>query len=262
MSKRNRQKREYLDLIRTADELRKMRESGRITALALKKTLNHAQPGTNLQELERVATEEIIKWGGKPAFKMVPNYHWTTCLTVNDEVVHGIPRDIVLKSGDLLSVDLGAIFKQWYTDAAWSVIVGESTGGKLEFLKVGERALWQAVDQSLEGNRIGDISSALQTTVESAGYSIVKSLAGHGVGRSYHEEPEILGYGTPTTGKSLFSGMTIAIEAIYTQGSGRVYEKDDGWTIASADGSLGGLFEMTVIINKDKPEVITDWRVV
>lgn len=260
MSRKNREKRRGASIIRTPEQLKLMRKSGKITAAALKKVILSAQVGVNLQDLEKIAEEEILRLGGEPSFKTVPNYHWATCLAVNDEVVHGIPRNIVLKDGDVLGIDLGAIYQGWYTDAAWSTIIGKGSKEKENFLKVGEKALWNSVHQTIEGNRIGDISFELQKEVESAGFSIVRNLTGHGVGHSYHEEPEIPGIGTPGTGILLKSGMTLAIEAIYTQGRGEIYEKEDGWTIASVDGSLAGLFEMTVVVGKEKAEILTDWR--
>lgn len=243
--------------VRSDSDLDLMRESGRISAVALKKVLGAVKPGVNLLELEKVADETIKAEGGAISFKTEPGYFWATCLTVNDEVVHGIPRDIVLKEGDILSIDLGAMYKGWHTDTAWSVVVG---GGKSKFLSVGEEAMWKGIKQAKSGNKVGDISNAVQTTVEGAKYSVVRSLVGHGVGRSLHEDPMIPGVGKPNTGPNLLKGMTIAVEAIYTGGKGAVYLCDDGWTISSKDGSMGGLFEMTIIVSDGEPEVITDWR--
>lgn len=242
---------------RTKDELNLMRKSGRISAYALKKVLKAVNPGVNLLALEAIAEEEVLKKGGKSSFKTVDSYGFTTCLTINDEVVHGIPRDIVLKDGDKLSIDLGAMYKGWHTDIAWSVIVG---GSKSKFLDVGEQAMWDGIDQAVSGNTIGDISNAIQTKIEDAGYSVVKSLVGHGIGRQLHEEPEVPGIGKKGMGLLLGSGMTLAIEAIYTEGNGEVVATKDGWTIASKDRSLGGLFEMTVAVGDKKAEILTDWR--
>lgn len=252
--------------VRSDKELELMRASGKITALALKKVLDNVRPGVSLIYLDKVAEEEIGRLGGKPSFMTVPGYNWTTCLTVNSEVVHGIPRDIKLTEGDVLGVDLGAVYKGWHTDTSWSVLVkGEGfrvkgEGEKIRFLETGEKALGKAISQAKEGKRLGDISAAIQEEVEGAGYSVVKSYIGHGVGRSPHEEPEIHGVGGKGTGLRLKKGMTLAIEVIYTAGSDRVGVLSDGWTVATEDGSLGGLFEMTVIVGKKQAEVITDWR--
>lgn len=253
-----------------------MRKSGRITAAALKKVIGAAAPGVSLLELEDIAEREMVRLGGAASFKTVPGYRWATCLTVNDEVVHGIPRDITLAEGDVLGIDLGAVFEGWHTDVSWSVLVGPPAGGsqpkagrpldeageqeKMKFLEAGERALWKAISWAREGKRLGDVSAAIQQAIESAGYGVVENYIGHGIGRSPHEAPEIAGIGRAGTGLKLKKGMTLAIEVIYTAGSGDVRVGSDGWTVVSRDGSLGGLFEMTVIVGKKEPEVITDWR--
>lgn len=252
--------------IRTEEELSKMRRSGEVAARAMKKVLGMVKPGVSLIELDKIAETEIVRLGGEASFKTVPGYKHATCLTVNDEVVHGLPRDIKLEEGGVLGVDLGAVYEGWHTDMAWSVIVKgegvrvEGLEEKERFLRVGEETLWKALKQARNGKRIGDISSAIQEGIEGAGYSVVKSLAGHGVGRRNHEEPEIPEYGAKDTGLKLRAGMTLAIEVIYGAGRGEIAESGDGWTLATADGSLGGLFEMTVIVTRGEPEVLTDWR--
>lgn len=247
---------------RNDQELDLMRQSGQISAQALKRTIEAAKPGVSLLDLEKVAEEEILRLGGGSSFKTVQGYFWTTCLTLNEEVVHGIPRDIKLQDGDILGIDLGAVYQGWHTDTAWSVLVGQGTDEKRRFLKVGDKALWAAIDQAIDGNRIGDISSTIQKNIEGAGYFVVKNYIGHGVGKSPHEEPEIPGIGKPATGLLLREGMTLAIEVIYTQKKGEVTETEDGWTVAAGKGNLGGLFEMTVVVGKKKAEVLTDWRAV
>lgn len=245
---------------KTATELQMMRKSGQITSMALKKVIENARAGVSLLELDRLAEEEIVKLGGYPSFKTVAGYYWTTCLTLNEEVVHGIPREIKLEEGDVLGIDLGTAYPDrngYHTDVAWSVVVSSQ---QKPFLEVGERVLWEAIGQAVEGKYIGDISATIQEGIETAGYSVVKSLAGHGVGKNPHEEPEIPTFGKKGTGLRLKEGMTLAIEVIYAGGKGDVYEKDDGWTIATVDKSLGGLFEMSVIVGKKRAEVLTDWR--
>lgn len=242
---------------RSIDELGLMRKSGEISAQALKKVIEAARVGVSLIELDLLAEKVIKDLGGESSFKTVEGYKWTTCLTINNEVVHGIPRDIKLKAGDILGIDLGTVYKGWHTDTAWSIVVDQEPN---QFLKIGEQALWEGIDQAVEGNHIGDISEAIQKRVEGAGYSIVKSLIGHGVGKELHEEPEVPGYGKAGTGMVLKEGMTIAIEVIYTAGKGDVKIADDGWTYVSVDGSTGGLFEMSVVVGKDKAEVLTDFR--
>lgn len=246
-------------LPRTKQELALMRTSGRISAMALKGAILVAKPGVRLIDVDEVAEDTIIREGGRPAFKSVPGFYWATCLTVNDEVVHGLPRDIKLQRGDILGIDVGAEYKGWCTDAAWSLVVG---GDRSKFLKAGEEALWDGIKKAIAGNKVGDISAAIQEKIEKSGFSVVRSLVGHGVGKKLHEEPEIPGFGKVGTGAPLLEDMTIAIEVIYTQGSHETVIADDGWTISSRDGSLGGLFEMTVIVGKHNAEVLTDWRLV
>lgn len=255
---------------RSKNELLNMRKSGEITAKALKAVLKAVKPGVTLIELDKIAEAEIRKNGATPGFMTVPGYKWTTCLTINNEVVHGIPRDIKLEKGDLFSVDVGAMFNGWHTDAAWSVLVGHESSvkgqenddlnKKIHFLKAGEEAMWQGINQARSGNKIGDIGAAMQKVVEGAGYSVVRSLVGHGIGKKLHEEPEVPGFGRAGKGLPLKKDMTIAIEAIYNAGGPDVMLDADGWTISSRDGTWGGLFEMTVIVGGDQAEVLTDWR--
>lgn len=245
-------------LKKTSHQLDLMRQSGQISAKALRKVLESVKVGVNLLTLEKIAQDEILNWGGQPSFKTVQGYKWATCLTVNQEVVHGLPRDYRLKKGDLLSIDLGTVFKGWHTDVAWSVVVSDKE--KEKFLALGQEALWVGVKQAVAGKTIGNISHSIQTKVEGANYSVVRSLVGHGIGRNLHEEPEVPGVGQAGVGLILEAGMTLAIEVIYTNGGPEVVLEDDGWTISTKDGSLGGLFEMTVVVGKDQAEVLTDWR--
>lgn len=241
----------------TKADLEKIRKSGRISAQALKKALVSAKEGITLLELDTIITDEILSLGGELSFPTVEGYRYASCLTLNDEVVHGIPRDIKLKNGDKLSIDLGTLYQGWHTDCAWSVIVG---GEKSKFLTVGEEAMWRGVKKAVVGNRVGDISEAIQQSIEGAGFEVVRALVGHGVGKQLHEDPEIPGFGKAGVGPILMENQTLAIEAIYTEGTKEVVQASDGWTISSSDGSLGGLFEMSVIVGKNKAEVLTDWR--
>lgn len=249
---------------RTKIELNYIRESGKISAAALKVGIEKAKPGVNLLEIEKAVWEEIKRLGGGVSFITVAGYKWATCLTINEELVHGIPRDIVLKEGDVLSIDTGAIYKGWHTDTAWSIVVGgqglEDGNEKSQFLSVGEEAMWKGIKQAVAGNFIGDISNAIQTTIEAGGYDVSRELIGHGVGREVHEPPDVPGYGKPGMGLQLMEGMTLAIEAIYAQNKADVELAADGWTYVTKDKSLGGLFEMSIIVLDGKTEVLTDWR--
>lgn len=248
-------------MVRNSYELKLMKESGKIAASALKKALDAAKPGVTGLEIDKIAERQIYKLGGDLSYKTVPGYKFATCITVNDAVVHGLPTAGKLKEGDLVSIDLAVSYKGWHTDCAWSKIVqsNETTveNDKKKFLQIGEEALWEGVGQAVEGNRVGDISNAIGSKVESEGYHIVRTLVGHGVGRNLHEDPEIPGVGKKGTGNILKTGMTLAIEVIYTKGTPEVILGSDGWTYYSADQSWGGLFEMTVAVGKSRPEVIT-----
>ena len=243
-----------------------MKKSGVIAAAALKKAIGAIKVGVSGLEVDRMAEEEIYKLGGDLSYKSVPGYKFATCITVNEQVVHGIPTDRKFQEGDLVSVDLAVVYKGWHTDCAWSVLIEdgrskmEDQEEKKKFLKVGEQALWDGLTKAVDGNRVGDISAAIQGKVEGGGYKIVRSLVGHGVGKSLHEDPEIPGYGRAGTGVFLKDGMTLAIEVIYGKGTSDVILEDDRWTYSIADKSWGGLFEMTVIVGKNQPEILTDWR--
>lgn len=245
--------------LRNSYELKLIRESGRIAGLALKKAMEGIKVGTTEIEVDKAVEKEIYKLGGDLSYKTVPGYKYATCITVNEEVVHGIPTERKFVEGDLVSVDLAVMYKGWHTDCAWSVLVGKDSA-KEKFLQVGEQALWDGIAQAVSGKRVGDISHAIQTRVEEAGYNVVRSLVGHGVGRSLHEDPEIPGFGASGRGMILKSGMSLAIEVIYTAGSPEVVLGSDGWTFNASDGSWGGLFEMTVIVGKVNQEVLTDWH--
>ncbi len=244
---------------RNSYEQKLMRQSGLIAAKALKAALEAIKPGATELEVDKIAEGEIYAQGGDLSYKTVPGYKYATCITVNEEVVHGIPTERKFVEGDLVSVDLAVMYKGWHTDCAWSVLIGKDPE-KEKFLKVGQQALWNGISEAVAGNRIGDISSAIQGEVESGGYGVLRSLVGHGVGKSLHEDPEIPGFGTKGRGPILKSSMTLAIEVIFASGSPDVVLGSDGWTYCTADKSWGGLFEMTVLVGKGKAEVLTDWR--
>lgn len=241
---------------RNTYELNLMRKSGAISAQALKRTLGAVAVGVTELELDNIAKEEILRLGGDLSYKSVPNYKYATCITVNDEVVHGIPTERKIQDGDIVSIDLAVEFKGWHTDCAWSIVVGPDLEKK-RFLKIGEKALREGIDQAVAGNSIGDISYTIQHTVEKGGYQVVRSLVGHGIGRFLHEEPEIPCFGSKGVGPILKNGATLAIEVIYAQGSSDVALEQDGWTYSTQDKSWGGLFEMTVIVGKEQAEVLT-----
>lgn len=246
---------------RSEEELDLMRESGRITSIALKKVLANIKEEVTGLELDKIAEEEIHKLGGLSSFKTVPGYHHTICITFNEEVVHGLPTTRKIKAGDIVSIDIGAVFKGWHTDSAWSVLVGRDEE-KENFLRAGQEALRQGVEQAVEGKKIGDISAAIQNRIERDGFGVVRSLVGHGVGKALHEEPEVPGYGRVGSGMNLKQGMSLAVEVIYTKGNFEVRMEKDGWTISTLDKSLSGLFEVSLIVGKKQAEILTVYPIV
>lgn len=245
--------------IKTPEEINLMREGGKKLGLILEDLLAFSQEGVVLTDVERHANELIDTSGGAASFKTVRGYKWATCLNVNEVVVHGIPTQYVLKGGDILTIDIGLLYKGFHTDTAGTKIIGSSKKNE-EFLNTGRLALERAIGQAKAGNRIGNISKVVQETIEGAGYSVVKTLVGHGIGRELHEEPQIPNFlkGAIEHTLPLQEGMTLAIEPIYAMGRGEiVYENTDGWTLATRDRSLTSVFEHTLAITGDGPVVLT-----
>lgn len=230
---------------------------GKILAEVLQKVLAKVTPGVTTLELDKYADNLIIQAGAKPSFKMEKGYHFATCMCVNDMVVHSLPTNRPLEDGDILGVDLGVFYQGFHTDASWSVVV---RGPKNNFLETGKKALAAAIKKCRPGNHIGDISKTIQDIVEGAGYSCVKQLVGHGVGRLLHEDPEIPCYlrGRIENTPEIKVGMVLAVEVIYNQGgSAVVYANNDGWTIVTRDGLPSGLFEHAVAVTKTSPIILT-----
>lgn len=253
--------------IKTTAEIKKMEEGGRLLAEILSVLLQKAKPGVLTLTLDRIAQELIEKKGGTPSFKTVNGYKFATCMCVNDEVVHGIPDDL-LKEGDKLCIDIGLLYKGFHTDTAWTIFIQNQKKKiknqkeeKIErFLAAGKEALDKAIKAARVGNRVGHISKAIQETIEGRGYSVVRSLVGHGIGRKLHEEPQVPGFveGRIEDTLSLRAGMTLAIEVIYSEsGHEVVYKNDDGWTIVTKDGSLSAVFEHTILITSSLPLILT-----
>lgn len=253
--------------LKTSQEIEIMAEGGEITGRVLKAVLKKAKPGTATIDLDSFAEKEIRKMGGKPSFKMVNGYKFATCMSVNEAVVHGLPSEYRLENGDILGVDLGVYYKGFHTDAAWTLKI-QNSNQEVDvdrFLKTGEIALDKAIERVQAGKRMGDISLAIQKTIEGAGYSVARNLVGHGVGRKLHEDPEVPCFlqGKIEETPRLEKGMVLAIEVIYNQGGQeavQVEDKDDSWTIITADGSLSACFEETVAITSSGPRVLTVLR--
>ncbi|MEX0622214.1 MAG: type I methionyl aminopeptidase [Candidatus Woykebacteria bacterium] len=243
--------------LKTKDEIKIMQKAGHITAVAMNKVRKNIRPGARLIELNKIAEEEIKSLGAESSFKKVKGYKYSICTTPNDWVVHGIPGTYSLTEGDIVGVDLGAYYGGFHSDMAHTFPVGKVSSRVKKFIETGERALNEAIKKVKVGNRIGDISSTIQKIVEGAGYSVVRELVGHGVGRQLHEDPLVPGRGAKGTGASVKEGMVLAIEVIYNQGSHEVVLLDDDWSISTRDRSLSGLFERTVAPTKKEPLVLT-----
>ena len=232
-----------------------MKEGGKISARVLDLVLAAARPGISTLELDTLAEKLILSAGGKPSFKGFENYPFTTCINVNEGIVHGLPTKRKLKVGDVLTVDLGVLYKGLHTDTARTIEVGSLKLKK--FLDAGQKALERAIEQCQVGNHVGDISQAIQTTIEKVGYSVARELGGHGVGKRLHEPPFIPGLGQSGEGPVLREGMTLAVEVIYASGNGKMAVLNDGWTVVTVSGKVAGLFEDTVAFTKSGPVVLT-----
>jgi methionyl aminopeptidase len=239
-------------------EIEGMARAGELVAETIAVLGEHIQPGITTGELDRIAEEYIRDHGGVPTSKGYRGYPAATCISPNSMVVHGIPGDHRVEDGDLISVDVGITLDGLVTDSAYTYAVGEIDPELQRLLDVGKKALLAGIDQARTGNRVGDISHAVQQVVEGAGFSVVRSLVGHGVGRSYHEEPQIPNFGDPGRGPLLQSGMTLAIEPMITAGGPDVYLHDDEWSISTTDGSMAAHFEHTVVVLEEGvPRVLT-----
>ena len=245
--------------IKTEKELKLMEEGGKILREVKEELKRSSKAGVNAMEIEKLATRLISEAGAKSSFKMVPDYYWSTCINVNAGLVHGIPKkSIVFKKGDLISIDVGVYYKGFHTDTSISFAIEPSPKVK-KFLGVGKRALDNAIKKAVVGNRIYDISEAIEKTLLKDDLSPIRSLVGHGVGKELHEDPYIPCF---TQGKredtfKLVEGMAIAIEVMYALGSPSVGLADDGWTILMRDGKISGLFEETVAITANGSKVLT-----
>lgn len=213
------------------------------------------EPGVKLSEIDKIVDDFIVNKGAKPGFKTVEGYDFATCININEGLVHGVPDDYKLKEGDLVSIDLGVFLDGWHSDLSYTVEVG--TNKHKKFLEVGKNALKAGIEAFRTGNTLGDIGNAMQSIVEDTGYSVSRDLVGHGIGKNLHEDPYVPGYGVSGQGPKLKEGMVFAIEVIYQKGDPEMKIIDDDWTIVTKDGSLAGLFEETVVLTKNGPEILT-----
>jgi methionyl aminopeptidase len=244
-------------ILKSERELRYMRDAGRIVAGALAEVKKASRPEVTTQELDKVAEEYIKGCGAIPAFKGYHGFPGNICTSVNEQVVHGIPGLRRLKSGDNVSIDIGAVINGYYGDAAITVPVGEVDAEVAKLISVTEASLQKGLEQAVAGNKLSDISHAVQVEAEAHGYGVVRDYVGHGIGRNMHEDPQIPNYGPPGRGPRLKEGMTLAIEPMINLGTHGVKTLDDGWTVVTADGKRSAHFEHTVAITENGPEILT-----
>lgn len=244
--------------VKTPAEIKAMRESGRLLATVLATLKEAVEPGMSTKDLAEIAKREIRGTGGTPTFLGQYGFPDVICISLNDEIVHGIPSKRIIKAGDIVSMDFGVTYDGMITDSATSVMAGDVPNKlKAKLLRDTEAALFAGVDVLKDGVRVGDISYAIQQVLEKGGYGIVRDMVGHGVGHELHEEPNIPNYGTKGSGMKLSAGMTVALEPMATLGDFRVYIDTDGWTVRSNDKSLSAHFEHTVLITESGSEILT-----
>jgi methionyl aminopeptidase len=245
---------------KTPEEIDRMAAAGLVLVKTMNLLAGKIRPGVTTLELDQAAEKFIRSQGGEPAFKGYRGFPGSICASPNSMIVHGIPGPYKLGRGDILSVDIGVILDGWVADAARTFPVGPITPIARKLLTVTEESLMRGAAECSPGNRLGDVSHAIQEHVEAAGLSIVRSLVGHGIGRSMHEDPQIPNYGTPGTGVVLEEGMVLAVEPMVTAGRQAVRVADDHWSIYSQDGSLAAHFEFTIAITASGPRILTPWH--
>lgn len=244
-------------IIKSDREIAVMRQAGRIVATILGILTKQVRPGMKTKELDIIASREAERLGAKPSFKGYRGFPANLCVSVNDEIVHGIPGERVLSEGDIVSLDFGAIFDGFQGDAAVTIGLGEISPEARQLIETTKAALKAGIAAAYSGARLGDISAAIQNCAESKGYSVVREYTGHGIGREMHEEPQIPNFGQPRIGPVLRKGMTLALEPMVNIGGWRTRLGSNRWTVFTADGSLSAHFEHTIAITEAEPEVLT-----
>ena len=243
--------------IKSEHELARMRQAGRIVAEVLVGLGERARPGVTTGALDAWAEQLIRRRGGVPSFKGYRGYPASVCISINQEVVHGIPGRRHLREGDIASLDVGVIYEGYHADAAITVGVGEISAVAAKLLAVTQEALAAGIRMARAGNRLGDVSHAIQVAAESGGYGVVREYVGHGIGRAMHEDPQIPNFGSPGRGPLLRAGMTLALEPMVTVGDYRTRVLEDMWTVVTVDGSLSAHFEHTIVVREDGAEILT-----
>jgi len=245
-------------ILKSLQEIEKIHQAGLVVADVLAGLRELVRPGMSTLELDAYAEQRIREAGARPAFKGYRGYPRTLCTSINDQVIHGIPgKNVVVKDGDILSIDVGAIVDGFYGDAAITVPVGKVGAAAERLIRVTEEALSRGIEQARPGNRLYDISAAVQSHVEAHGYSVVREFVGHGIGRSLHEDPQVPNFGERGRGPRIQAGMVLAIEPMVNAGGSATVVKEDNWTAVTADGSLSAHFEHTVAVLEGGPQVLT-----
>ncbi|MBK5285008.1 MAG: type I methionyl aminopeptidase [Bacteroidia bacterium] len=242
---------------KSEEEIELIRRSSLLVGKTLAAVAAMLKPGIKTASIDLVADQFIRDNGGIPAFKDYNGFPASVCVSVNSHVVHGIPGNYELKEGDVISVDCGVLMNSYYGDSAFTFIIGEADEKIKNLLRVTKECLYKGIENAVAGKRVGDISYAVQQHAENNGYSVVRELVGHGIGRKLHEKPEVPNYGKPGSGKALHEGMTIAIEPMINMGKRNVVQENDGWTVRTADGMPSAHFEHTVAVGRNKAEVLS-----
>ena len=246
--------------IKTAEEIELLRENALIVSRTLAAVAKEIKPGVQTKTLDKIAEDYIRSQGAVPGFKGYRGFPATLCISLNDEVVHGIPGERVLLNGDIVSIDCGCLKHGYYGDSAYTFTVGEVKPEVKLLLKRTRESLFKALEVAVTGKRVGDIGSTVQDYVESFGYSVVRELVGHGIGKTLHEKPDIPNYGKRGSGQKLSEGLVICIEPMINMGTKNVVQSSDGWTIRTADRLPSAHFELTVVIRKDKVDVLSTFK--
>lgn len=244
-------------IIKNSTEIEFMRQAGKVVGETLLRLEEMIMPGISTADLDRFAEEFITKQGAKPSFKGYGGFPGTLCISVNDEVVHGIPGKRILQEGDLVTLDCGAYLNGFHGDAARTFPVGKVSDQAAKLIRVTEESFFKGLEKAIIGNRLTDISYEIQKHVEANGFSVVRDYVGHGIGRDLHEDPEVPNFGKPGRGAKLTAGMVLAIEPMVNIGDFKVKTLKDGWTVVTCDGSLSAQYENTVVILPDGPQLLT-----
>jgi methionyl aminopeptidase len=250
--------------LKSENEINLMRESAQLVSRTLAEVARHVNPGTKTIKLDQTAEEYIKKNNARPAFKGYGGsknpFPGTLCISVNEQVVHGFPGEYVLQENDIVSIDCGVEKNGYFGDSAYTFVVGECDEDTMQLLKTTMESLYLGINNAVHGNKIGDISSAVQQHCENKGYGVVRDLVGHGLGRALHEDPSVPNFGKPGTGKRLRTGMTLAIEPMINMGTWKVKTLKDGWTIVSADGSKSAHYEHDIVVREGNAEILSTFE--